>query len=147
MAEEKLPYTADVGKWNFDVAHIKKYYRQPAHSQTVTVEYEWCKGTTQYEINCGSSDNMVKLIKWIEERQTQLKSKQKGSLVKDLFTDLKKYASENRDLLYTIIFVLIIDEYVFGGAFRERVKGLVEGFLKRAEDKVGVISVTPTKVV
>lgn len=144
MAVELVPFTEN-GGYKLDPLLITKAYRQPTHQRTVTVEYKWQGGSTNYEILCKCPDDMMKLMGWIEKRKRELTKK--GSLVKELFTDMKKYASENRDLLYTIIFVLIIDEYIFGGAFRERVKGLVEGFLKRAEDKAGVISVTPTKVV
>ena len=57
----------------------------------------------------------------------------------EISKDLKGYISENRDLLYTIGLVLIIDQYIFDGAFRQRIKNLVEGLLKKAENKAGVV--------
>lgn len=62
----------------------------------------------------------------------------KGHMLKELFGDLRGYIKENRDLIFSIVFVLVLDEYVFEGAFRERLKGVIEGVLKRVERKTGI---------
>jgi hypothetical protein len=63
--------------------------------------------------------------------------------------DLKGYLSANKDLIYGLVLILLIDQYVFEGAFRNRIKGIVEGLLKKAEDQAGVgttINTTAVKV-
>lgn len=52
-----------------------------------------------------------------------------------MFESVKKYLESNRDLVGTIVFVAIIDAVLFDGAFRERLKSLIEGHLKKAEEK------------
>lgn len=64
--------------------------------------------------------------------------KRKGHMFKDLFGDLQTYIKENRDLIFSIVFVLVLDEYVFEGAFRERIKSVIEGVLKKVERKTGI---------
>lgn len=49
--------------------------------------------------------------------------------------DLKTYLKENRDLVFTVLLVLLVDQFAFEGAFRERVKKLIEGLLSKVEAK------------
>lgn len=58
-----------------------------------------------------------------------------GVSVNSVVNDLKSYVSENRNLVWTVVFVVLLDHFVFGGAFRERLKSLVEGLLNKAEGK------------
>ncbi len=75
-------------------------------------------------------------------------SSQKGSsMFKSISDDLRGYVTANKDLLYTIVILLLIDQYVFGGAFRERLKGIVESLLKKTEDRVHTtLNSAPVKV-
>lgn len=59
-----------------------------------------------------------------------------GNMFKELTGGLKKYVNEHQEMIYTIAIALLIDRFVFGGAFQERIKGIVEGFLSKAESKV-----------
>ncbi len=36
------------------------------------------------------------------------------------------------------MFVLVLDEYVFDGAFRDRLKALIAGMLRKVETKTGL---------
>jgi hypothetical protein len=45
----------------------------------------------------------------------------------------KEYLKENKSIIMTIAVVLIVDHLVFGGAFREKVKALVNGLLDKAQ--------------
>lgn len=56
-------------------------------------------------------------------------------MLTEVTTDLKGYVRANKDLIYTVLFVLVVDHFFFAGAFRERVRGLIDGFLRRAEEK------------
>ena len=59
-----------------------------------------------------------------------------GNMFKEMFGGLKKYVNEHQETIYTIAIALLVDRFVFGGAFQERIKGIVEGFLSKAENKV-----------
>lgn len=52
---------------------------------------------------------------------------------------IKEYVKEHKSIIMTIAVVLIVDHLVFNGAFREKVKSLVDGLLNKAtkqlEDK------------
>jgi hypothetical protein len=72
-----------------------------------------------------------------ERRQlviNQIKAWQKRGN-KNMLSDIRKYIADNRDLIYTVAFVAIVDQFLFEGAFRERLKKLVEGFLAKTEEK------------
>lgn len=68
----------------------------------------------------------------------------KGKTIKggnNMLQDIKKYISDNRDMIYTVAFVALLDQLLFDGAFRERLKALVEGLLVKVEGKQ-----TPTTI-
>jgi len=62
----------------------------------------------------------------------------KVGMLKELLGDLRGYIRDNRDLIFSIAFVLVLDEFVFKGAFRERLKAVIEGVLKKVENKTGI---------
>jgi len=72
--------------------------------------------------------------------------KEHRNMLKGLFEDLRIYLKENRDMVYTIGLVLLVDHFVFEGAFRDRLKRLVEGFLTKAEVRAGVVDTVATRV-
>ena len=49
---------------------------------------------------------------------------------------IKEYAEKHRDLLITIGVVLILDHFVFSGAFTEKLKKIVDGFLDKKVKEV-----------
>lgn len=57
-------------------------------------------------------------------------------MLNEVKNDVKGFVSENRSTIYTILLVAIVDHFVFGGAFRDRLKGLVDKFLGKAEAKI-----------
>lgn len=56
----------------------------------------------------------------------------------NMLESVKEYLKENKQIIMTIAVVLIVDHLVFGGAFRERVKSLVNGLLNNAEKKLNL---------
>lgn len=63
-------------------------------------------------------------------------SKGMKSMLKSISSDIRGYISSNKEVLYTVALVLLIDQYVFEGAFRERLKSLIDGLLKKAESSI-----------
>lgn len=49
---------------------------------------------------------------------------------------VKDYLKENKSIIMTIAVALIVDHLVFGGAFREKVKALVNGLLDKAQNNL-----------
>lgn len=44
---------------------------------------------------------------------------------------IKLYIEKHRDIFLTIGVVLILDHFVFGGAFREKLKNIIDNFLDK----------------
>lgn len=49
---------------------------------------------------------------------------------------VKEYFEKHREVLFTLCIVFVVDQYVFNGAFRDRLKGLVDKLLGNAENKL-----------
>ena len=49
---------------------------------------------------------------------------------------LKQYLEKNRDIFFTIGIVLILDHFVFGGAFREKLRAIVDSFLDKKTKEI-----------
>lgn len=96
----------------------------------------------QFEASQSQHDALAALQRSVTPQRTASKAApappRKVGMVKELFGDLRGYVRDNRDLIFSIVFVLVLDEYVFKGAFRERIKSVIEGVLKKVEDKTGI---------
>lgn len=49
---------------------------------------------------------------------------------------LKEYFHKNRDLIFNISLILLIDHFVFNGAFREKIKSIMDGLINRTEKQL-----------
>jgi ribosomal protein L30/L7E len=54
---------------------------------------------------------------------------------KGMFQNVKDYIGKHRDMLFTLGLIIVVDHFLFSGALRERIKGSIEGMLKKVEDK------------
>ena len=59
------------------------------------------------------------------------KSKPKGE---GMIETVKCYINKHRDFLFTVILVMVVDHFVFKGALREKIKGVIDGALNKAND-------------
>ena len=65
-----------------------------------------------------------------EMLKPKIKKEEKG-----MFQNVKDYIGKHRDMLFTLGLIVIVDHFLFNGALRERIKGSIEGMLKKVEDK------------
>lgn len=49
---------------------------------------------------------------------------------------IKKYFDDHRDLLMTLAVLVIVDQWVFDGAFKEKIKGLMDRVVGHADNKI-----------
>lgn len=66
------------------------------------------------------------------------------SAVKTVMTDVKSFISDNRNTIYLVVAVLLIDHFFLNGRFTDRIKASVEKLLGKVERKVDAITSTPT---
>lgn len=57
-----------------------------------------------------------------------------------MLSELKGYFQKHKDIIMTIGLALVVDNFVFGGAFREKIKTLIEKMLHGAEKKIEQIA-------
>lgn len=53
-----------------------------------------------------------------------------------MFGSIKKYFDDHRDLLMTLVVLVIVDQWVFDGAFKEKIKGLIDRVVGHADNKI-----------
>lgn len=53
-----------------------------------------------------------------------------------MFGSVKQYFNEHKEVIMTLGFILVVDYLVFDGAFREKIKAVVERMLNSAEKKL-----------
>lgn len=49
----------------------------------------------------------------------------------NVMESVKEYFNKHRDAIYTLGVVILLDHFLFGGAFREKIKSTVEGMLEK----------------
>lgn len=57
-------------------------------------------------------------------------------MLNQVTTDVKEFVQKNREVIYVIVGIALLDQILFKGAFRTRLESLVSGLLKKAEDKI-----------
>ena len=68
----------------------------------------------------------------IDGRNFRLLKLTKGEHMID---SMKEYVTKHRDIFFTIGFILILDHFVFGGAFKEKIQDLIHKFLDKQTTK------------
>lgn len=58
------------------------------------------------------------------------------NMFNQITSDAKKFVSENREVIYVVIGIALLDQVLFGGAFRKRLESLINGLLTKAEEKI-----------
>lgn len=53
-----------------------------------------------------------------------------------MLREFKAYLSEHRDIVFTLLLIIVVDTFFFDGAFKTRIKGLLEGVVRKAESKL-----------
>lgn len=100
-----------------------------------TIRFHFPHGVPDSDFNYTSEEAADKALEYWRNRLTK---KNGGHMFEGLGQDVREFLKSNRDMIWTVIFVLIVDQVAFEGAFRERVKGLLENLLNKAEGKAAL---------
>lgn len=57
-------------------------------------------------------------------------------MFKSVSDDVVAFIKEHKETIYLVGAVAVLDQLLFNGAFRERIKGVVEAMLKKVEEKL-----------
>lgn len=67
-----------------------------------------------------------------ESRQPQSKG-----MVTSMLRELRQYVADNRNLIFTVILIAIVDAFFLDGALKSRLKNILTSFIDKAEEKLG----------
>ena len=119
---------------DLDAVDCAWYCRNPEYTDPIThwgIKYTTKSGKNSTVWFTSREARDASYQKFMEAKSNFQPQKEK----KNMLSDIRKYISDNRDAIYTIAFVAVLDQLLFEGAFRERLKTMVEGFLKKVENK------------
>lgn len=63
--------------------------------------------------------------------------------MKDIINDIREFIKENRNIVYWLIVVILLDHFLFEGKFREKIKSVVEGCLNKVEKQINKATELP----
>lgn len=66
----------------------------------------------------------------------KLKPEGKKSMFKEISTDVKGFIVEHRSIIYFVAVALIVDHFVFNGAFKTRLSAMAEKIVGKVEEKI-----------
>lgn len=72
----------------------------------------------------------------VSTTSTTLPTVKEKTMLQEVASDIKGFIREHRGMLYFIIIALLVDHFVFAGAFKERLKALCENIVGKVEQKV-----------
>lgn len=61
---------------------------------------------------------------------------EKKSMFKEIQADIKAFILEHRGVIYFIAFALILDHFIFRGAFKARLQSMAEKVVTKVEEKI-----------
>lgn len=59
-----------------------------------------------------------------------------NNMLKEIGSDVQQFVKDNRNVVYTIALVVLVDHFVFGGSFREKLKQMMDKLLNKCQEKL-----------
>lgn len=70
----------------------------------------------------------VTYLQDLEQKQEKQKKESKT-----MIQNVKNYVEKHRDIIFTVGFIFLVDHFMFKGALRDRLKGMIEGVISKVE--------------
>lgn len=109
------------------------------------------QGMANSYLTCANPSEFVGSTRWVGNPSTartetapaykpqQDKPKGKG-VFSQISNDVKTFIIEHRSIIYFVAAAILIDHFLFKGAFRERLQSVADRLVKRVEDKVSEVT-------
>ena len=118
-----------------DITAIQKIYDYGSSNQKYGIKVRWAGNKSNYDYfwytHLHERDTDFSRLQERLDKINCFKT-QKGGLSK-MFKTAKEYFINHRDILMTIGLAMLVDHFFFNGAFAEKIKGLVNGLIHKAE--------------
>lgn len=95
---------------------------------------DWYSQRQQNQINC--QQQAVQDVLRLAQQQSQPQKVIYPGKKVTMFGSIKKYLDDHRDLLLTIVVLVLVDSFVFDGAFKEKIKQLIDRVIGHADSKI-----------
>lgn len=83
-------------------------------------------GQQQMNVNYG-----LRTLSYYQEDKIKNKKEERGTMKM-----MKEYLEKHKDAIFTVALVMLVDHFIFGGAFREKIKITIEALLEKAQKQL-----------
>lgn len=97
------------------------------------IHITYCYSKTDTLLNYETREKRDKDFESISKIITKTSTVVKGE---NMFESLKNYLKKHEETIITIIFIILIDQFIFNGAFRDKIKSIVDGMITSVTKKV-----------
>ena len=103
-------------------------YRKSDYEDIISIMFK-----NKEKLNLLFSNKILRDRNFNELTSLMKKDKKKGILSME---SIKEYFRKHQELIINLAFLLLLDEYVFEGKFRERIRNIVENLFTKTEKKI-----------
>lgn len=122
MATFTQPYT--YGQAQYGTSATEAYHRALQLAQM-----QQYSGQTMYR----TREDQITHEKVEEIRKYETKKEKETKM----FQPLKDYINKNREILFTVGFILLLDHFIFKGAMKNKIQELLEGVISKVKNAGG----------
>lgn len=137
----KTGYTIEIG-FNKAISHAQDYRNKACDAIVKMLEQRdeqsyACDGKPTFIGRQFSSNTPLSLSPSLFPKPMNTDSN--SGALSTILSDAKSFVRENRNVIYTVVTVILIDKFVLEGRFTERIRSLVDRLLGRVEKKVDAV--------
>lgn len=134
-------YGNNPSRWSSSLGALGATALQNAAQQSAYAQQAALQQAMQRPLNWDDLVNVKPggIVRVDELRKTQPPQQpqpKEQSMFGEIAKDIKTFILEYRAVLYFIAIALILDEFIFKGAFRARLQGVADQIVKKVESKV-----------
>ncbi len=135
----EIHYPSIQGTECIDISQIKGFWLEEAGENfSIRLSFKNCEDKTNLIFK--EKNDRVKAFNLLLESITTLNSSAKlmknENMIKSIITDVKQFISDNRNIVYTIAAVILVDQFFLKGQLTEKVKSICEKVLSKIENKL-----------
>ncbi len=140
-------FNANTLRNNLLIEDIVSFSKHPKENEYFLIRFNLKNCSSNFYFHYSTEEERDKQFLRIEDMMKETRMEQKN-FMKELAEDIKNFISENRNVIYTILGIVVIDQILLKGALSARIQKIFENLLSKLEGKVGdskVIDVVAVK--
>ena len=105
----------------------------PKNKDTEDVKYQFCYSLASGNVRNRSFDTKRERDKEYETIQQAIRTQPNVSGRRNIMESIKSYFKQHQETYITLAIVILIDQFIFEGKFREKIKSLLDRMISKVE--------------